>query len=67
MALINLLRDITLISFLEWEAWDKVLKIKAKRSNLWGYINPSTYGKRLLKRPIKPEVSDFPKNIYNSR
>ena len=65
MALINLLKDITLISLLEWDAWDKVLKIKAKSSDLWAHIDPSTNGKKLLERPTKLKVSDFPKHIHN--
>ena len=63
MASINLLRDITLISPLEWDAWDEVLKTKAKSNDLWAYIDPSTNGKKLFKRPTKPEISDFPKHI----
>ena len=34
MALINPLRDITLMSPLEWDVWDKEFRIKAKISNL---------------------------------
>ena len=34
ITLINPLRDIILISLLEWDAWDKVFKIKAKSSDL---------------------------------
>ena len=34
MASINPLRDITLISPLEWDAWDKELRTKAKSSDL---------------------------------
>ena len=67
MALINPLRDITLISPLEWDAWDEVLKIKAKSNDLWAYISPSIHGKKLLEKPIKPKMSNFLKHIYNSR
>ena len=67
MALINPLRDIILISPSEWDAWDEVLRTKAKSNDLWGYINPSTNGKKLLERPIKPEVLDFTKYIHYSR
>ena len=66
MALINLLRDVVLISFLEWDAWDEVFRTKAKSNDLWGYIDLSINGKKLLERPIKLEVSDFLKHIYNS-
>ena len=34
MALINPLRDITLISLLEWDAWDNEFRIKAKSNDL---------------------------------
>ena len=66
MALTNPLRDITLTSPLEWDAWDNKLKTKAKSSNLWAYIDPTTNGKKLLKRPTKPKASNFPKYIYQS-
>ena len=49
---------------LEWDTWDNEFRIKAKSSDLWAYINPITNGKKLLKRPTKPEVLDFPKHIY---
>ena len=64
MALINPLKDVTLISPLEWDAWDEELRTKAKSSDLWAYINPSTDGKKLLERPTKPEVLDFLKYIH---
>ena len=67
MALINPLKDVMLISPLKWNAWDEVLRIKAKSSDLWGHINPSIEGRRLLERPTKPEVLDFPKYIHSSR
>ena len=67
MALIKPPRDIIFISPLKWDAWDKVLRTKAKSSNLWAYINPSTNGKKLLEKPTKPKVSDFLKHIYNNR
>ena len=67
MASINPLRNIILTSPLKWDAWDKVLKTKAKSNDLWGHINLSTDGKKLLKRPIKLEVSDFLKHIHYSR
>ena len=67
MTSINPLRDIILTSPSEWDAWDEVLRTKAKNSDLWGYIDPSINGKKLLERPIKPEVSDFPKYIHHSR
>ena len=41
MALINPLRDVILMSPLEWDAWDEVLKTKVKSNDLWGYIDPS--------------------------
>ena len=66
MALINPLRDVTLISPLEWDAWDKELRTKAKSSDLWAYINPSTNSKKLLERLTKPKVLNFPKHIYQS-
>ena len=64
MALTNPLRDVTLMSPLKWDAWDKELRIKVKSSDLWTHIDPITDGKKLLERPTKPEVSDFPKYIY---
>ena len=67
MALINLLRNIVLISSLKWDVWDEVLKTKAKSNDLWRHIDPSINGKRLLEKPIKLEVSDFPKHFYNNR
>ena len=67
MASTNPLRDITLTSPSEWDAWDDELRIKAKSSDLWAHIDPIIDGKKLLKRPTKPEVSDFPKYIYQSR
>ena len=66
MALINPLRDITLISPLEWDAWDNEFRTKVNNNDLWAYINPITNGKKLLKKPTKPEVSDFPKYIHQS-
>ena len=67
MALINPLRDVTLTSPLEWDAWDDELRTKAKSSDLWAHINPTTNGKKLLERPIKLEASDFLKYIHQSR
>ena len=67
MALINPLRDIILMSFLEWDAWDDEFRTKAKSSDLWAYIDLIIDGKKLLERPTKPEVSDFLKYIYQSR
>ena len=67
MALINPLRDVILISPLDWDAWDKILKTKAKSNNLWGYIDPSINGKKLLEKPIKLKVLNFPKYIHHSR
>ena len=67
MALINPLKDITLISLLKWDAWDNKLRTKAKNNNLWAHINPITKGKKLLKKLTKLKASDFPKYIYQSR
>ena len=67
MALTNPLRDITLTSPLEWDAWDNELRIKAKSSDLWVHIDPITDGKKLLERPTKPKASDFPKYIHQIR
>ena len=67
MALINPLRDIILISPLEWDAWDNELKTKAKSNDLWAYIDPITDNKKLLEKPTKPKASDFPKYIHQSR
>ena len=67
MTLINPLRDVTLTSPLEWDAWDEELRTKAKSSDLWAYIDSITDGKKLLERPTKPEVLDFLKYIYQSR
>ena len=64
MALINPLRDIILMSFLEWDTWDNKFRIKANSSNLWAYINPIINGKKLLERPTKLKASDFLKYIY---
>ena len=67
MALINPLRDIILISPLKWDAWNEEFRIKVKSSDLWAYIDPSTNGKKFLKRPTKPKVLDFLKYIYHIR
>ena len=67
MALINPLKDVTLTSPLKWDAWDEEFRTKAKSNDLWAHINPSTDGKKLLERPTKPEASDFPKYIHQSR
>ena len=67
MALINPLRDITLISPLKWNAWDNKLKTKANNSNLWAHIDPIINGKKFLEKPTKPKISDFPKYIHQSR
>ena len=67
MAFINPLRDIILTSFLEWDAWDDKLRIKAKSGDLWAHIDPIINGKKLLKKLTKPEASDFPKYIHQSR
>ena len=67
MALINPLRDIILISPLEWDAWDNELRTKAKSNNLWAHINPTINGKKLLEKPTKPKASDFLKYIHQNR
>ena len=67
MASTNPLRDITLTSPSEWDAWDDELRTKANSSDLWAHIDPTTDGKKLLERPTKPEASDFPKYIHQSR
>ena len=64
MALTNPLRDITLISPLEWDAWDNKFRTKANSNDLWVHIDLITNGKKLLKRSTKPEALDFPKYIY---
>ena len=66
MALINPLRDIILISPLEWDTWDNEFRIKAKSNDLWAYIDPIINGKKLLERLTKPKVSDFLKYIHQS-
>ena len=66
MASINPLKDIILISPLEWDAWDDELRTKANNSNLWAHIDPTIDGKKLLERPTKPKASDFLKYIYQS-
>ena len=67
MASINLLRDVTLTSPLEWNAWDNEFRIKAKSSDLWAYIDPIINNKKLLERSIKLKALDFLKYIYQSR
>ena len=67
MALINPLRDIILMSPLEWDAWDEEFRIKVKSSDLWAYIDLSIDDKKLLERPTKLKVLDFLKYIYQSR
>ena len=64
MALINPLKDVTLISLLKWDAWDKEFRTKAKSNDLWAHINPTINGKKILKKLTKPEVLDFLKYIY---
>ena len=66
MALINPLRDIILISPLEWDAWDNELRTKANSNDLWAHIDPIINGKKLLERPTKPKASDFPKYIHQN-
>ena len=67
MASINPLRDVTLTFPLKWDAWDEEFRTKAKSSDLWVYIDPIIKGKKLFKKPIKLEASDFLKYIYQSR
>ena len=67
MALINPLRDITLTSPSEWDAWDDKLRTKANSNDLWAYIDPTINGKKLLEKPTKPEALDFLKYIHQSR
>ena len=64
MALTNPLRDIILMSPLEWDAWDNKLRTKANSNDLWAHINPTTNGKKLLERPTKLKVLDFLKYIH---
>ena len=64
MALINPLRDIILISPLEWDVWDNKFRIKTNNNDLWVYINLIINGKKFFKRPIKPKALDFLKYIY---
>ena len=64
MALINPLRNITLTSLLEWDAWDDELRTKANSNDLWAHIDPIINGKKLLEKPTKPKASDFPKYIH---
>ena len=64
MALINPLRNIILISPLEWDAWDNKFRIKVKSSDLWAHIDPIINGKKFLERSTKLKASDFPKYIY---
>ena len=66
MASINPLRDITLTSPSEWDAWDNKLKTKAKSNDLWAHIDPIINGKKLLKKLTKPKASDFPKYIHQN-
>ena len=67
MASTNLPGDVTLTSPSEWDTWDEVFRTKAQINDLWEHIDPSTDGEELLRKPIKPRVSDFPKHIQNSR
>ena len=64
MALINPLKDITLISPLEWDTWDNKLKTKANNNDLWAHIDPIINSKKLLEKPTKPETLNFPKYIH---
>ena len=66
IALTNPLRNVTLISPLKWDAWDEVLRTKAKSNNLWAYIDPNINGKKLLEKLTKLKRSDFSKHIYQS-
>ena len=61
------MRDIILMSPLEWDAWDDKLRTKAKSSDLLAHIDPIIDGKKLLEKPTKPETSDFLKYIHQSR
>ena len=67
MALINPLRDVILISPLKWDTWDEEFRTKAKSNDLWAHIDPIINNKKLLERPTKPKVSDFPKYIHQNR
>ena len=67
MVLINPLRDIILIFFLKWDAWDNEFRIKANSNDLWAYIDPIINSKKLLKKPTKLKALDFPKYIHQSR
>ena len=67
MALINPLRDITLTSPLDWDAWDNKFRTKANNNDLWVYIDPITNSKKLLEKPTKPEALDFLKYIHQNR
>ena len=66
MALINPLKDITLMSPLEWDAWDNKFKTKVNNNNLWVYIDLIINGKKFLEKPIKPKALDFLKYIHQS-
>ena len=67
MGSINPLKDIILMSPLEWDAWDDELRTKVNNNNLWAYIDLIINGKKFLKRPTKLKASDFLMYIYQSR
>ena len=51
--------EIALISFSDWEAWDKIFRTKVKISDLWAYIDPIIDGEKLIEKPLKPKVLNF--------
>ena len=51
--------EIVLISPSDWETWDKVFRYKAKVNDLWAYIDLNTDGKKLIRKPVISEESDF--------
>ena len=67
MASSDPIREVALTSPSDWDAWDEMFRTKAQINDLWAHIDPSTDGEELLRKPIKPKVSNFPKYTQNSR
>ena len=55
------MKEVVLISPSDWDVWDEMFRTKAQINNLWAHIDPNTDREKLLRKPIKPKVSDFSK------
>ena len=60
------MREVVLISPSDWDIWDEIFKTKAQINDLWAHIDPNINKEKLLKKPIKLKISDFPKYTQNN-